>query len=364
MSNRNDITNYYRALETQARPDFGLAYTCNCSWIDAGHANPSSARNLWHQLINESEQYIQNGTLGFKVSYHQNAFKWKIKIQEHNQDFFVLSGLSIEKKERVALSIFHEVSYGFENLQKTGITGGIVEWWSKSSFSEEDLISNLVGFYRAVKGETYDWRNWCNPVSEQSSLQVWDKFGSTGDNKNKFFIPNYHSCDECQKTPTFPYVYNSIVGMAKGIWHFDFDVSNARKQFSYRESFLPRNYQFSFGRGVSKIPTQIDLLVKRNETQRDFARRALKEAAFLVGLPLIEQLDFVSYFYPYSLNMKAEAEFSLEWRNGDPNPDDGINIKAQEFSSLRGTRFGYLLSPLEIEQLKIRKSKCAFSFIK
>lgn len=39
MRDRKDITNYYEAIaKGNAKPDFGLAYTCNCGWIDAGHA--------------------------------------------------------------------------------------------------------------------------------------------------------------------------------------------------------------------------------------------------------------------------------------------------------------------------------------
>lgn len=55
-----------------------------------------------------------------------------------------------EEMESVALAIFLEVSRAFEEHQeKTDFITG-------SSYDEADLFSNIIGFYRAVRGYSRD----------------------------------------------------------------------------------------------------------------------------------------------------------------------------------------------------------------
>ena len=115
-----------------------------------------------------------------------------------------------------------EVSLGFENVQVS------LSALTDSGFSEEDLVSNLIGFY-AVVHESLDWRTLCRPVSKEASLKIWDAKGSVGSRKNKTFAPKFHECDECQAKhhiirPQFPALFNSIQPASKGI---DFDEATA-----------------------------------------------------------------------------------------------------------------------------------------
>jgi hypothetical protein len=65
MSSFEDIDRYYKLLEKGIpKPNAGVAYTCNCGWIDAGHANSRSsvkpnigAANLWANIKNESDMF-------------------------------------------------------------------------------------------------------------------------------------------------------------------------------------------------------------------------------------------------------------------------------------------------------------------
>lgn len=375
MSDRNDIIAYYEALKNNPKPDSGLAYTCNCGWIDAGHARPTGARKLWQQFINESEKFTQNGKEGFKVNAFETGIKWGMTIQKHSQDFFVLLRLSDAEKEQVALSIFQEVSLGFETLQSTGFVGGIVEWWSKSSFSAEDLVSNIVGFYRAVRGETYDWRSWCKPVSKEASLKVWDNYGATGDRKNVDFLPTHHPCDECAETArSFPSQYQLIKPIEKGILHFDYDEVFAVK--SYNDVWTPypidtlRNrlkfnngtFNFassrnSFGLGYVDFPKEVTLPIIAGETQYLFTRRALMVAAFNAGLNYSEQLTFVNKFFPLG-NAKSMLEFRLDWRTNDPSNDNDSTVKQNEFTDFYGKEATMPLSPKQIREIeRIRANK-------
>ncbi len=100
-----------------------LVYTCNCGWLDTGHANPTSYRanvgadSLWRQMTSESGLRSQKtGESGFKVTYTQDMSKWHVTAAE-TRSYFVKRGLSTAQKESVALAIFMEVSVGFETLQ-------------------------------------------------------------------------------------------------------------------------------------------------------------------------------------------------------------------------------------------------------
>lgn len=174
-----------------------LVYTCNCGWVDKGHANPSSTRqnvgaeSLWKQIKDETGVVSRQGG-GFKVTYTQDMRKWGLSAGV-TKTYYVKKGLSTEQKESVALAIFMEVSHGFESLQASfpySVT-------TDSGYSEEDLVSNLIGFYLVVRpGVRY--LDLCQEVSKKASLKVWDKFGAVGSNKNTNFSPVFHECDECK----------------------------------------------------------------------------------------------------------------------------------------------------------------------
>jgi hypothetical protein len=66
-----------------------------------------------------------------------------------------------------------------------------------------------------------------------------------------------------------------------------------------------------------------------------FVRRALIEAARLVGLPLLEQVDYADFILRLPINQKDREklldkrqqekppEFRLLWKGKDPSPKDG-----------------------------------------
>ncbi|MEK7725450.1 MAG: DUF4056 domain-containing protein [Acidobacteriota bacterium] len=190
-----------------------LVYTCKGGWIDKNHALKTTTRpfigadNLWKQIINETGSKSKApGTNGFKVTYIQDATSLHLGITKH---YCVKSGLPLNIKESVALAIFQEVSMLFEDFQGWG------EYFGKdSSFSVEDLVSNLVGFYTVVRPGT-DYVALCEPVSKEASLKIWDTFGSVGSHKNKKFEPVYFDCSECTAKGPFPKELQQIVPAIK-----------------------------------------------------------------------------------------------------------------------------------------------------
>jgi len=87
------------------------------------------------------------------------------------------------------LAIFMDVSVAFEGLQRNWFFKHVTD----SGFSVEDLVSNLVGFYRALY-PGIDFIRICEPVSKAESLEIWDEHGAVGENKNEEFKPIlYHN---------------------------------------------------------------------------------------------------------------------------------------------------------------------------
>ena len=124
-----------------------LVYTCECGWVDLGHANPTNARSLWYKLLGDSGLASADG-LGYKVHFAESAKFLRFNFT-YSKSYWIRKKLSKATKESIALSIFKEVSVGFENLQT--YAPGLI---SDSGFSAEDLVSDLIGFYRAARDPT------------------------------------------------------------------------------------------------------------------------------------------------------------------------------------------------------------------
>jgi hypothetical protein len=89
--------------------------------------------------------------------------------------------LTDEEVLSVALRIFMEQSKTFEGLQAW------TDFIGESSFSEEDLPSNLIGFYRAARGyDRIDIEMHCDVWSPKDSLVVFQDHTFT---PNRSFIP-------------------------------------------------------------------------------------------------------------------------------------------------------------------------------
>lgn len=191
-----------------------IVYTCNCGWIDTTHATDTTkrpyvgAKNLWKQVKDETGQKSFDGN-GYLVLYAQDAALFGLKIGAFGP-YFVKYGLTVEQKKSVALAIFQEISRQFESMQG-------LAFWSDSSFSQEDLVSNIIGFYSAVQGVPFErYMALCKQVTVKASLEVFDTSGSPGSMKNKTFEPIFHECTECAAKGPFPSEFKAIQPATKG----------------------------------------------------------------------------------------------------------------------------------------------------
>lgn len=232
MSEFADIKRAYDAYSTSgswANVNYGLIYTCNAGWLDLGHLNPYNKRaligaaNLWASVKNggvpalrrnctfdgqarsfeyggligywynqrscKNEPYFlfPDNQKGYLVRYRQDhgGIPGKLGVERH---YVVKIGLTQAQKKSVALSIFMDVSHGFERLQKNL---GMWDLFTDSGYSQEDLVSNLIGFYIAVGELTKEEAiRIAHPVSQTSAESIWKRNGSVGSHKNREFKPD------------------------------------------------------------------------------------------------------------------------------------------------------------------------------
>ena len=188
-----------------------LIYTCNCGWVDKGHANSASTRphigaqSLWSEIRSKSGARTKWPFEGYLVEYRQDMMKFGVGAS-YGGKYLVAQNLSLMEMESVALGIFLEVSFGFEDMQSWTFAGN-------SSFSEEDIVSDLLGFYAVVRPDL-DVMKVCVPVSEAASLAVWDASGGLG--KSRSVTPVFHACEECKDTPAYPPQLQQITPARKG----------------------------------------------------------------------------------------------------------------------------------------------------
>ena len=208
---------YYRAIaivpEKHAYPKY--LYTCNCGWIDTSHAFGKSKRppqhkvgadRLWEQIVKENGLKSSLGN-GFKVIYTQDVIKLGQSIGI-TKEYYIKYGLPLDEKERIALTIFQEVSMEFEQFQSWHLTSG-------SSFEPADLVSNLLGFYSVVRPKLtkeYIIETLCKPVGIDKSIKIYKKYPGTftiSKYKNKKFTPRFFDNEYC-KNPVFPKEFQEI----------------------------------------------------------------------------------------------------------------------------------------------------------
>ncbi|MEQ9441243.1 MAG: hypothetical protein RIG62_19525 [Cyclobacteriaceae bacterium] len=218
MSKRTDIVDG----PTSVYKDFGLVYTCLCGWVDLGQARPGSARSLWSKLVGGSGVRSKSHP-GFKVQHSQTINRHRLN-KSVTKTYYVQSNLSSVDRESVALAIFMEVSYGFQTVQTDFPYG----WMTESGFSAENLISNIIAFYRAVRPGR-DYISMCQPVKKEAALEVWDTQGGAGKKKNRFFGTYIYPSIACGSSSgpmsaPLPNFLNGITPATKGKLYRDWDA--------------------------------------------------------------------------------------------------------------------------------------------
>jgi RHS repeat-associated protein len=121
-------------------------YSCNCGWIDFGHANSTLALSVIDLLKEEGKRFPTTSDLkqnAFAISPGAEIRIWLGK-ETVSLTAVVAAGLNKSTKDSVALGIYRSLEEKVEFRQ-----GEAGEWFTYFSF--EDLTSDQIGFYLAQK---------------------------------------------------------------------------------------------------------------------------------------------------------------------------------------------------------------------
>lgn len=175
MSKRSDIID-----GRQSHLKYGLIYTEVLGWIDLGHAQGTDIR----KLLRDIDAGESSGKPQYEITYAQSMvdptrsmkmgkfIRWRVK-----------RGRSYSERQSIALAMMMSLARRFEGLQSSPP----VNLTTDSGFSGEDLVSDLLGFYRVVSIQNpFDM---LRPISKQEALKRWDYYGKIGSWKNETFQP-------------------------------------------------------------------------------------------------------------------------------------------------------------------------------
>lgn len=160
------------------------SFSTNCGWIDWGHANPGLAKKLIASVQKASDDLKASGTGPGSPSSSPTmaAKKFGIVFSSASMQVTLARPLSPDEVLAVSLSMFKNLSVIFEIQQEW------TDFFSGSSFSQEDLPSNLISFYRAARGfTTDDIKQYCDSQDVDTSVREFEK--NSDFQKNRTFSP-------------------------------------------------------------------------------------------------------------------------------------------------------------------------------
>ena len=176
MSKRSDILDgKYAATEK-----YGLVYTEVLGWIDLGHAQGTDI----HALLNKLARGVLSGHKYYDVTYSQGMRDPFNLIRSGKMiTWRIRRGRPFWEQKSIALTMMMTLARKFEAFQGTFPINFVTD----SGYSGEDLVSDLLGFYRAVSIQNPF--PMLRPVSKVEALRRWDHYGKIGAWKNEEFKP-------------------------------------------------------------------------------------------------------------------------------------------------------------------------------
>jgi RHS repeat-associated protein len=135
-------------------------YYANAGWVDWEHAEPGTSSRMFeavkagtgdHDWLPErNHNMTRANSFGITVQMGNTTthFGGLVTVRPVKKHYRIRNDLTEQQKIEVTLAIFLDISYTFEARQ----AGWPRRWLSSSGFSQEDLPSNLLGFYMGVLG--------------------------------------------------------------------------------------------------------------------------------------------------------------------------------------------------------------------
>ena len=177
-----------------SKPRRGCTYSCNCGFIDDSHFD-KTADSFAAEIIRKVRETGSGGSFHLELP-NGVPLPWGEPLILQNVKVDVLIKTDLADKEQI------EVAFGIFQAVENASEEGWAQRLSGSSYSEEDLTSNLLSFYLAVGGE-YTMQNierWCGYLTMQQSIEVYDWYQEyVGFEKVKEWgKPRLATCEEAE----------------------------------------------------------------------------------------------------------------------------------------------------------------------
>lgn len=190
MSKREEIIDPLAPREKE----YGLVYSAVLGWIDLEHASGEDITDCLGQMARGEA----SGQPYYLVEYQQ-TMKYRQVRTGRSSRWNIKRGRSLSERHSITLALMMETAIAFENWQSMPF----FSWYTDSGFSAEDLVSDLLGFYKVVRPQNY-WP-WLNIVSKEAALRRWNYYGALGSFKNKGFNPLLFPDPIDKRQPPLPY---------------------------------------------------------------------------------------------------------------------------------------------------------------
>ncbi|CAI1927319.1 hypothetical protein [Serratia plymuthica] len=176
MSKRNEIIDGSQAATARG----GLIYTEVLGWVDLGHARGDDVRILMNKIDRGEAMKAER----YDVTYAQSMVSPKQILRVGKFiTWRIRKGRPYHERKSIALAMMMTLARRFETFQATFPNNMVTD----SGFSGEDLVSDLLGFYRVMSIQNPFSR--LRPVSKEEALKRWDYYGKIGSWKNETFQP-------------------------------------------------------------------------------------------------------------------------------------------------------------------------------
>lgn len=153
-------------------------------WIDLGHARGTDIR----ELLRSIQQGEASGKEFYEVRYSQGMTGvWGQVRSGKVMTWRIRHGRSYTEQKSIVLAMMMTMAMAmaskFEAFQGAFPNNLVTD----SGFSGEDLVSDLLGFYRVIS--TPNPFPLLKPVTKAKALKRWDHYGKIGNWKNETFQP-------------------------------------------------------------------------------------------------------------------------------------------------------------------------------
>jgi hypothetical protein len=183
--------------------DGTFIYSCNCGWIDTHHAVPDTTNAILSLLRIDVDP--PNG-----VNQDKRVLKLELNFPliPTQYNYFVVKNNPVSNNQSLALGIL----MAHEDIRESYHGWLIAKQMGRSYFSEEDLTSNLIGYYLAInkqpglKEEDGDnGLNWLTPICKipptrqkaiEWSIKVFSTYGGSVEEWEKWASPRLECSSE------------------------------------------------------------------------------------------------------------------------------------------------------------------------